>query len=395
MFSSRHSYLICCICFTMMHCFVFSQIADTVLTDTAETKIKQVSLNGYVKLMPYLSIDNVTKTLQFNSVLQNRLNFRYRPANNLQFVFETRNRILSGKMVSQYSDVLVPAMEKDNGLIDASFVVFSNEDLILHNNWDRFYVDWQFNKWQFRLGRQRINWGINMVSNPNDLFNNYSFFDFDYEERPGADALRIQHYTGNLSRVELAVSPAKHIGQSVAAVLWAFNQWRYDFQFMAGYFHNRTAIGGGWAGNIKKSGFKGEMTFFSDIEQPDSMNVTAAICIDYLFSHGIYGFAEFLYNGGHKGTGNLLFLNEPMRADNIFISRYAATASLMYPVSPLFSVAISGMYMPDMKAFYFLPNFRYSALENLDISLLAQYFRFKENADLRQISVYVQVKWSF
>ena len=37
---------------------------------------------------------------------------------------------------------------------------------------------------------------MNLVWNPNDLFNAFSFVDFDYEERPGSDALRIQKYTG-------------------------------------------------------------------------------------------------------------------------------------------------------------------------------------------------------
>ena len=34
-------------------------------------------------------------------------------------------------------------------------------------------------------GRQRINWGQTFVWNVNDVFNAYSYFDFDYKERPG------------------------------------------------------------------------------------------------------------------------------------------------------------------------------------------------------------------
>jgi hypothetical protein len=384
------------ICFSGMTLSAYSQSCDTLSTDTTALLRKQkITLNGYVKEMPSLSFDNVSDKPAFNNIVHNRINFRYRPSPELQFVVETRNRLLSGNMVKQLSGILPDMLEKDNGLFDASFVAYSHDNLIWHINSDRFYVDWQTGKWQLRMGRQRINWGINMVSNPNDLFNNYSFFDFDYEERPGADALRIQHFTGDLSRVELAVSPGKHIRQSVAAMLWAFNRKGYDFQLVAGYYHHRTALGAGWAGNIKSSGFKGEITLFNDIDLLDSMNVVAAVGIDHLFSNGLYCFAEVLYNGGHISNNNVFLLTEPMRADNIFISKYAATASLMYPVSPLLSVSLSGMYMPDIRAYYFLPNLRYSLMKNLDVSLLGQYFRFRDNTNFEQISMYLQAKWSF
>jgi len=382
--------------FLGMNLSTYSQINDTLVSDTTVLlRKKKTSLNGYIKEMPSLSFDNISDKVAFNNIVYNRINFRYRPISEIQFVVETRNRLLSGNMVKQLSGILPEMLEKDNGLVDASFVAYSNDNMIWHINPDRFYIDWQTGKWQIRMGRQRINWGINMVSNPNDLFNNYSFFDFDYEERPGADALRIQHFTGDLSRLELAVSPGEHIRQSVAAMLWAFNRNGYDFQIVAGYYHHRTALGAGWAGNIKKSGFKGEVTLFNDIESLDSMNIVASAGFDYLFGNGLYCFAEFLYNGGHKRNNNIFLLTEPMRADNIFISKYAATASMVYPISPLLSASISGMYMPDIKAYYFLPNLRYSLMKNLDVSLLGQYFRFRDNANLEQISIYLQAKWSF
>ena len=59
----------------------------------------------------------------------------------------------------------------------------------------------------FRQGsdRQRINWGQTLVWNPNDIFNAYSYFDFDYIERPGSDAIRLQYYPDYSSAIEMAV----------------------------------------------------------------------------------------------------------------------------------------------------------------------------------------------
>ena len=101
--------------------------------------------------------------------------------------------------------------EQDDGLVDMSWVWLSENSFFGHTMIDRFYLSWRTDNWRVRLGRQRVNWGINLVSNPNDLFNVYSFFDFDYVERPGADAVRAQHYLDGMSSLEVAVSPAYRI----------------------------------------------------------------------------------------------------------------------------------------------------------------------------------------
>jgi hypothetical protein len=355
------------------------------------------SFHGYLKALPSLDFNNITDGADFNHILNNRLNFRYTPVKNLSLVLEARNRILSGSMVTNYHDFMLESLKRDGGFFNASFVPASGSHYIWHIHPDRFYADWQHNQWQVRLGRQRINWGINMVSNPNDLFNNYSFFDFDYEERPGADALRLQYYTGDMSRLELAVSPARDTKRTVAAMLYAFNREGTDLQFLAGYYKHRTALGMGWASHIRESGFKGEVTLFNSIGKMDSATVVASVSMDHLFSGGLYGFIELLYNGGHRsGETNLLLMTEPMAADNIFISEYAVTASLNYPVSPILSATGAAMYMPDLNGFYAMPGMTWSAITNLDLHLLLQFFQVKQDQTaLRLFRPYLQVKWSF
>ncbi len=352
---------------------------------------------GYLKEMPSLEFNNINDDIHFNNIVHNRLNFSYEHNRNLNFVFEVRNRLLTGNMVNDYNALMIESLKNDNGFFDASFVPLSGDKYIWHLNPDRFYIDWRNNNWQVRLGRQRINWGINTVSNPNDLFNNYSFFDFDYEERPGADALRIQHYTGDMSRLEFALSPGRELEKSVAAMMYAFNTNAYDIQLVAGYYRERTALGAGWAGNIKTSGFKGEATLFNSIDKMDSMTIVAAVSFDHLFGNGIYGFVEMLYNGGHTAnTANLLMMTEPMTADNIFISKYAITGSVMYPISPILSASAAAMYMPDMDAWYVMPSLSWSVASNFDLQLLMQVFQLENEASrLRAANAYLQLKWSF
>jgi len=361
---------------------------------------KKFSIRGYLQEMPSLQFVKGVDNYSFNNTLHNRLNMQYQFSSDLHVAFEVRNRLLSGDMVKSLSPVIVDLLEKDNGLVDASMVPFSGDNWLWHLMSDRFYIDWKHNKLQIRLGRQRINWGINMVSNPNDLFNTYSFFDIDYPERPGADALRVQYFTGNLSRFDFAVNPHRELEKSTAALLYAFNKQAYDYQVMAGYYRERIALGGGWAGSIGQCGFKGEFTFFNDVDKMNSVkdiDLVASVSFDYIFPNTLYAILEALYNGGHRiSEQNMLLMTEPMRADNIFFSKYALTASAMYPVSPILSTSLAGSYMPDMNAFYLSPNLTYSMATNLDISVLAQYFHIaQQNSSIESLAFFAQLKYSF
>lgn len=366
--------------------------------DSVTSEARKLSVAGYLKMMPSWQWDNLSDASSFGMIVHNRFNFSYTAGPDLQFAAGLRNRYITGTMAKKLHGLMRDMLEEDQGLVDLSVVPVAGHAGLWHLHTDRLYADWKRGKWQVRLGRQRINWGINMISNPNDLFNNYSFFDFDYEERPGADALRVTRFTGPLSRAEIAIGPAADSREMVAAALYGFNRKGYDFQMVGGYFRHKAALGAGWAGNLRSSGFKGELTLFSPLDQPDSLTLVCAVGFDHMFSSGAYVLAELLYNGGYTGTPDLMVLNEPMRSDNLFISKYAATVNIMYPISPLLAASLAFMVMPDISASYIMPNLTWSAARNLDLGMVVQYFRFNDYAgmgNLNQVSVYLQGKWSF
>ena len=162
------------------------------------------------------------------------------------------------------------------------------------------YLDYQgFGQNKGRLGRQRINWGISPVWNPNDLFNAFNYLDFDYEERPGADAARFEYYTGSASSIEGAFKLAEDSDEHVGAAIYRFNTSGYDLQFLAGRFQEDWAAGGGWAGNIGEAGFKGEATVFvpsSDAPDTSDVTVSATAAIEYGFQNGWITTASYLLN---------------------------------------------------------------------------------------------------
>lgn len=345
------------------------------------------SISGYVKELPLLTLDNNFSNPGFTNVLHNRLNMRLDVSENIHFALEGRNRLFYNEIFNEnpaYRDFI----GFDTGLMDLSWTWFSDGAWLGNSMIDRMYVDLRQEKWQVRVGRQRINWGINFVSNPNDLFNTFSFFDFDYDERPGADAIRAQYYIDHLSKVQFAISPARYSRDMVAAAMFNFNKNNYDFQTLAGYYKNRLAIGGGWAGNLGNAGFKGEATWFYDIEEIPGIrrgNLVASVGMDYLFKSGTFGIVELLYNGGYeRGQTENLILIQPLRPDNIMFSKYAATVSMSHPISPIFNGSFTIMALPDNKAIFVSPGFNLNVLTDLDVGFLAQLFLAEEKSEFSE-----------
>ncbi len=345
--------------------------------DNEESFMDRFSIRGYVRDMPILSLDEDFSDPEFTNIFHNRLNFRFDATENIQLRVEGRNRLMYNEMLKDIPNVK-DIFEEDDGLLDMSWVWFSDGPWLGHSEIDRLYMNWSTEGWRVRVGRQRINWGINLVSNPNDLFNTYSFFDFDYPERPGADAIRIQHYLDHASQIQLAVSPAEDSEDMVAAGMVNFQQWNYDIQTLAGYYKDRSAIGIGWAGNIGGAGFKGEATWFYDLEKTPGIergNIVAAVGMDYMFSTGTFGVVEFLYNGGYQRDPEQVFLiTEPLQPDNIMFSEYAATLSADHMFSPILNGGMAVMVMPDIEALFVSPNISYSVITDLDFEILAQIF---------------------
>jgi len=340
-------------------------------------------VKGYLKELPLVTLDENFSNPTVINILHNRLNMRLDVLKNLHIALEGRNRLLydeNFRMNPSYKDLV----DDDRGLVDMSWVWLADGAWLGHTMVDRFYADWQHGQWQVRAGRQRINWGINMVSNPNDLFNVYSFFDFDYEEHPGTDALRIQYHWGHLSRMQLAVSPGKSWQESVAAIMLNFNQNAFDIQTLAGVYRNRLALGGGWSGNLLGAGFKGEATWFYDIERNAVLrrgNVVAAVGADYLFNKGTYGAIEALYNGGYnRDSTQQIIITEPLRPDDIMFSEFAFTASVSHPFSPVVTAGITAMVLPDIRSAFISPNFNWNMFTNVDVGLLAQVYTSKEES---------------
>ncbi|TVR27061.1 MAG: hypothetical protein EA390_14185 [Balneolaceae bacterium] len=387
--------------------FILPVIFFVIALQPLHAQTDNLRIGGYVQGMPVWISADLPAPFETDSFwefrLQNRLNIRYDISSSFTFNWQMRTRFFAGDLVNELNDI--PGMryseliDIDDGLVNLSWVIADRDNWLLHYIPDRLNLDWQNSDWRVTLGRQRVNWGINMVTNPNDLFNIYSFYEFDYPERPGTDAIRIQHFIDWASRVEVAYAPARDARESVAAVLYGFDFRGYDVQLISGYFRHRITAGGGWAGNVRGAGFKGEFMLFTDIDDEGtgrSTNVVSALSTDYMFDNSLFLVVEALYNRD-GGRDQFTLLGEPLSADNPSFSRFQFTASGSYPFSPVWDGSLAVIWYPDESSLFLSPSITHSLTQNIDLNLLSQLFIGSDESVFANAGSVVagSLKWNF
>jgi len=361
---------------------------------------------GYLKYLTAANFQEVNSTWITDNLLHNRLEFRYYPNENWTIDLEMRNRLFFGQQVTllnSLDSIDYPGfIQDDGGFFNLSYNWASGASYVLNTTVDRFFVDYTSGNWQVRAGRHRINWGQNLVWNPNDVFNAYSYFDFDYEERPGTDAVRIQYYTGFTSAAEFVYQLGNDMDDMSFMGLYKFSKWNYDFQFLGGQVKRDIVIGTGWSGDIKGGGFRGEFTYFHD---KDSLSnpvgqLVASISGDYTFPNSLYLHASFIYNSkgstGKAGMINPNILRETS-AKYLTLSRMNLFGQISYQISPLWRGDFASIVNPYDGSFFIGPSAIYSLADNMELLFIAQLFSGDEGTEYGGIGklFYFRLKWAF
>jgi hypothetical protein len=359
---------------------------------------KSITLNGYLTTMQSAIFDSLSGPFQYENLLHNRLNFKVHVNSNITFAAELRNRLFTGDLVrlgSVYSEII----GADQGVVDMSWNILSKQSFLLNSTIDRLWLDFNFKSVQITVGRQRINWGQTFVWNPNDIFNAYSFFDFDYIERPGSDAARLQVFPSPSSAAELAVKVDSE-NDVTAAGLFRFNKWGYDIQFLAGFVNSEdVVIGTGWSGAIGSLSFRGEGSWFQPYEDfPNSLgDILLTAGFDKIFKNNSMAQVQFMYSNNPLELINLTGLySGSLSAKNLAFSEFSAFGQFTWAVNPLVNLGLSVMWFPDLEGFFAGPSFDYSIAENFDFSLIWQHFDSRMGGDRRRINLgFLRLKYSF
>ncbi len=344
----------------------------------AQEENKKWELNGYITNMQSVLFDSINKNWYTDNLTHNRLNFYYYPTERITTTVQVRNRFMFGDMIEQKLIVKEDYDEYD-GVTDLSWNIADGPSYLFNTTIDRLWFQYTLNNLELKIGRQRINWGQSFVWNPNDIFNTYSFFDFDYPERPGSDAIRLQYYPSYTSKIEAAVKVNKE-DEITAAGLFRFSKWSYDIQVLSGILNSEDlVIGTGWIGNINDVSFSGEISYlhpYKNLSDTSGLFFTS-INLYYMFSNSLMIQFEGLYNQyakEHQPENFLEYYSSDLSVKKLSMSEFTVFGQLTYPFNPLINTSVSTMYYFDIKGFVLFPSFDFSLSDHASFSIVAQTF---------------------
>ena len=365
---------------------------------TPRTARSQIS--GYTKHLHAVIVMPACPEWLLSSMVHNRIDATWHAASGMQMTLGLRNRLIYGDLVSlipHYAETL----EEDPGYWRWSRVIADGSSWVVHSMIDRGYIDYTHQNWQLRLGRQRINWGMNLVWNPNDLFNSFSYIDFDYEERSGRDAVQVTCYTGAVSFLQAVYQPAEDANEAVLAMLYRMNRWGYDLQVLGGRWARDWVVGAGWSGQAGGGAVRGEWTWFHP-RDTGMFRTTwiASLSADYTLRNGLYGQISLLYNSAGKtgAAGAIDFLGEMyLTAKTLTRSRLNGFVQLRYPLTPLVTVDTAIIHNPCDHSCYVAPSLSVSLGDNLDFLLIGQFLSGDPGSEFGGDAKvgYTRLKWSF
>lgn len=364
--------------------------------DSASQKPKW-EVNGYLKNMQHISFDHLYKQDVSGNLLHNRINLKWMPADELTVVAQLRNRMFWGEEIKR-TPQFVTLLRNSNEKLNMQVLWINSPSVIMHSNTERLYIDYRKEKLNARLGRQRINWGVSTTWNPNDVFNSYNFLDFDYEERSGVDAAKLQYQFSDFGTVELAYASSAGKKGDIVATRFSANKWNYDLHAIAGIVQQQVTIGAGWAGSIKESGFKGELQYyFTHHALKERLNIVLEW--DRVFKKGWYTNASVLYNSRGIDTvvSNFYTIDLKLSPQNLMPTKWNLIATASKEITPLLSANTSVLYTPGTNLLILLPSLRYDLATNLTADLIGQSFFAQQENRFRAISTrcFLRIKWNF
>jgi hypothetical protein len=376
-------------------------------------QLSSFEYNGYAKyLFSSSQIPRIDDRLN-DHLIHLRLNTKWYATQSITAALELRFRAFYGESVEKipfYKELI----QTPHDFVDLDAFLWESNKSLGYLEVDRLWLDYYKDNLQVTLGRQRVAWGTCWVWNPTDLFNPLNVLDFDYEERPATDAIRVQYYTGPVTKLDVAYKPANDPNNQILSGLWSLNQWDYDFNLIAGMRFKRWLAGFSWVGDILEAGFRGELLVSQAPNMPDTNLVyqqigeaslsswdkpiiSAALSGDYTFPNTFYIHTEILYNNIGKTSNTLLFQEEALSLGMLSAARWSVYQEFSYDITPLLRGTIYGLFNPDDKSYVVVPSINYSIITNLDLYLICLLFQGEPLTQYGEYGTafYARIKYSF
>ncbi len=373
------------------------------LRSFAQDKPFRLHINGYINNMQSVLFDSIKGNWTNDNLLHNRINLSISYKSSLTFHMSARTRLFTGETV-KYFPSYADFIKNSNNFFNLSWNLVNEPSVLLNTTIDRFYVEFNKGNFDITVGKQRINWAKTFVWNPNDLFNNYSFFDFDYPERPGSDAIDAVYYISPMTNIELAGKLDKDTSLTTAMRL-STTIGTYDLQMIGGILaQNDYVIGIGWTGYIGQITFRGEASYIRPRKNfADTTGQTvASVGLDYSVGKSTTLMLEFLYNqqkGHYQINSPMDFYTAPMNIKHLSFAEYNIFAQITTSPYPLLNMSMATMFFPKKKGLFLMPNITYSLSNNADLTLVGQFFKGKFNTlssqELKIFAIFLRLSLSF
>lgn len=379
---------------------IFILSFNSIIAQDTIMQAKKIELNGYISSLQSAAFDQIDNAWQTSQLVHNRINLNASIfEEKVKINASVRNRLSWANQLN--TSQLIPTHPSQNGWIDASFDLIKGQSYRLNAEFDRFYLSYENTNLVVSVGRQRINWSQTFVWNPNDLFNAYSFYDIDYIERPGSDAVRLQYFPSEVSTAEAAIKIDRN-RKITAGALYRFNTHGYDIQFIGGILEESDYVAGmGWSGSLAgRVSLRGEVTLIHPNATLNfsKLSMLAAVAADYTFPSSLSLQGEYFFNPLAPTTFNqstfLYYLTTTGNIKTLSPAQHNIVAQASYPFTPLLNGSIAILIMPSIKGYYYAPSLVYSLAQNLDVSLFWQAFAMHiENSTLHYNLIMLRLKF--
>jgi hypothetical protein len=213
--------------------------------------------------------------------------------------------------------------------------------------------------------------------------------------------VRVQYATGKSSSIEVAYKLSDKEKEQVGAVMYKTNLRKYDLQGFGGVYFGDVVLGTGWAGNIRNSGFKGEVSYFHPYENSSDTNgvFSASVSLDRSFKNEYFAVVSYLYNS--EGKELLFGVNEltgsGLSAKKLMPFKHSFFAQVSKSFNPLLNGNIAFIYSPEKNTLILFPSIALSVSNNWDISLIGQSFFYDVSGVYHTMGngIYLRLRWSY
>ena len=347
------------------------------------------------------AFDAVGDERVFTSLTRLRLRVEGRASPNWSAVVSFDNELLAGDL-----DTFEASFSEELGthtFVDASGQV-GRDPVSYRYSLYRGYLNFESERFEAAIGRQRIAWGVARLWNPIDRFNAIRPLAIQPDESPGVDAVNARVLLSGFNELEFVFAAGRESRDHDYAARFQGVARDVDFGFVLGVFDAATTVGADFAANLGDAAGRAEIVYTHPTRDVwpvgapgpsrlgDFWQVVVSVDYNLDWGSGIYLLAEHLYNGNALGFGAgkagplLPFFEEqvappfyvPTSPDRFGGSKVITRSEQLtgfqaaYELTPEFRVTALTIYDWQGESAVFFPSLSYTPLDWLDLTLGVQ-----------------------